>query len=851
MLYFDHNLVNRPTFFEGREVKSDIEQLLRFMDLSGLERAQSDSPIESDDVSTRPTSLLENDPLLDEVKDALLNISNGLCAFCEGEKPNIQVYRLRPDYEAQPYKNRHLAHEYYQWLKWEWTNFYPICHDCHPNNFQKLFPVRGNRTRPSSKELEVWLNQVQKTKQHAIPRKILSRLLKEERPILFAPGQVHQYGNTFSINKDAQLLGKTNRATETIEHYNLNHQNTVERRRYVIQNRLDTIKELGPQAEFEFKSIEYGGAWYLTLKSIVTQMLKNSSVTGRAYLGDIQKTVSKLYNDVVWENFDTFVDERFIEYESITSNKNTETLIELSSEYEKGRSETLRHIQYSRHQPRLENISIKNFKSLQSINIDLSESEIETESDLLQSRKKDRRSPCLLMLGENATGKSSLLEAVTLAAIPKTDFEYLQKEISLKEKHQILNPKFLGSPEKKIPEFSKVELTFKSKDGDKEQRSLEINKDGFHHSVDSDSENFLIFAYGAHRLFGQTENRRPEQTYDGVITLFRNDVMTIDPEAWLIELDTKDPQSRDVIARALRFVIQLDGEFQNIEVQKDNDNKKFCQINLKRSRNIVLKDSIEEHVAHKTEDYIVPTPLKYVSSGYRVIIALICDVFKGIMDRLQIDAELARKVPVLILIDEIEAHLHPRWKLEIISGLRRALPAATFVMSSHDPLCIRGMKNGEVVVFNRFFNDITQGADLEELQTREMVEIIKEFPDFQTLTIEQILTSDLFQLYSPDDRRIEKEFSNIAQLLEREKSNSLKAAENAVLKTFRKQINKSLPIGMTEAERVVQEAVADYLALRRDSNHGQRTEARKKAKEKILQRLKEVAGDVNVPNERS
>ena len=204
---------------------------------------------------------------------------------------------------------------------------------------------------------------------------------------------------------------------------------------------------------------------------------------------------------------------------------------------------------------------------------------------------------------------------------------------------------------------------------------------------------------------------------------------------------------------------------------------------------------------------------------------------------MKITPALAREVPVLIMIDEIEAHLHPRWKLEIVSGLRKALPHASFIMSSHDPLCIRGMEQGEVTVFNRYYRPRNN-----EGFTREYVETISQFPIFENMTIEQLLTSDLFQLYSPDDRRVEAKFGNIIQLLEKEKEKKLIDDEKEVLETFRDEIDEALPVGLGEAGRLVQEAVAEFLALRRGPKKDANVK-RKEAKEKILAILKDLAGD--------
>ena len=356
----------------------------------------------------------------------------------------------------------------------------------------------------------------------------------------------------------------------------------------------------------------------------------------------------------------------------------------------------------------------------------------------------------------------------------------------------------------------------------------------------------MIFAYGAHRLFGRRRSNAQNQPTKAlqddslpVITLFRNDVLLPNPEEWLTDLSSNDLNE---VVLALREVIQVDGFFSDIDVALDEKGKKYCRINIQRE---------SEGIKYPKKAKTWSTPFTHVSSGYRVVIALICDVLKGVMEQLHEISEssedeiepniaLARKLPILVLIDEVEAHLHPRWKLEIVSGLRRALPKAIFIMTSHDPLCIRGMDNGEVVVFNRIYDAKASGTAM-----KESVEVIDNFPDFRTMTIEQLLTSDLFQLYSADDRRLEQNFARIINGLSEEKtalSSELSSDEQKSLDAFTESINDALPIGMSEAETIVHKAVAQYLTSRRALSKTENDAAKKRAVDKIVGALGRFGG---------
>lgn len=104
----------------------------------------------------------------------------------------------------------------------------------------------------------------------------------------------------------------------------------------------------------------------------------------------------------------------------------------------------------------------------------------------------------------------------------------------------------------------------------------------------------------------------------------------------------------------------------------------------------------------------------------------------------------------IVLIDEVETHLHPRWKMRVMTALREAMPRVQFICTTHDPLCLRGMKNGEVRLLQRDSN--------------HEIQIYSDLPDITTLRIEQILSSDYFGLSSTEDPEQDYIIRRLAEL---------------------------------------------------------------------------------------
>ncbi len=67
-----------------------------------------------------------------------------------------------------------------------------------------------------------------------------------------------------------------------------------------------------------------------------------------------------------------------------------------------------------------------------------------------------------------------------------------------------------------------------------------------------------------------------------------------------------------------------------------------------------------------------------------------------------------RKMPFVLLIDEIENHLHPTWQRRIIPALREFFPNAQIFATTHSPFVVAGLKAGQVHLLDRDEQGIVQ-----------------------------------------------------------------------------------------------------------------------------------------------
>lgn len=82
-------------------------------------------------------------------------------------------------------------------------------------------------------------------------------------------------------------------------------------------------------------------------------------------------------------------------------------------------------------------------------------------------------------------------------------------------------------------------------------------------------------------------------------------------------------------------------------------------------------------------------PFSRLSDGYRNLIAMVADIaWRAAQLNPHRGAEAAREATGMVLIDELELHLHPAWQRRVINDLLAAFPNLQFVATTHSPQII-------------------------------------------------------------------------------------------------------------------------------------------------------------------
>lgn len=666
---------------------------------------------------------------------------------------------------------------------------YPICKGCTPGN-PDYFPVLGKRaplptashlSQYESEGLGCW---------RKYPPKESSQLLD--------PCVERSFLHHFQVDhRTGELLGLSPRARVTIEHFNLNRAELVGQRadffnRYMSGLLGQALRQLRGGEDwaspneldiFDFSALAFGELWYLQCRRIALAMTVGWVSRPKLSKAGIADTFRQISRRPDLELQLGHLDAQLVAQSSRQLASDGKPLPFLPT------------------YPALKSITLENFKGIESLVLNLPH--VSKRDSVSGEEIPKPQQPALLILGENAAGKSSILEAVALGLCTET----ARAELRLPVAELPLNPELMGCENIGKCSSSSITLGFENDTS----RILSIVDGAYQQRGIRDTP--PVFAYGAFRQY--QKGIRRVSSASSIVTMFQSETLLSNPEKWLLSL--KDAEF-SMVVRALRDILSVEGEF---EVMKRDQDSKSC---------FIITSTPGSLLQHKT-------PLKLASSGYRSLLAMACDIMQGLMSR-RINPHFDSLITAqaIVLIDEVEAHLHPRWKIQIMRALRRALPNVIFIATTHDPLCLRGMNDGEVVVMHR-----VAGQNIPTTQLPIWVEQLTNLPNVTQLTVDQLLTSDFFNLASTDQPEVERQLAEIADLLSRIKvGGDISGEERSRLAVFETEISSVLPVGSTEAQRLVQEAVVEFLQRRREASAQQLIDLRVQSRQRILDILEGV-----------
>lgn len=394
-------------------------------------------------------------------------------------------------------------------------------------------------------------------------------------------------------------------------------------------------------------------------------------------------------------------------------------------------------------------IKIRNFRNIEDLTIIF--------PDVL-----DNKNPWLILLGENGAGKSSILKAIALTLMAAEK----RQELDLDAREFVRREAEEG--------YVEIQIT-----GYTEPFRLDFNKSDAQFYGNDKVLQTLFFCYGGTRLLPNKQSPpRDLNDYSRVSNLFNPFLPLINASDWLLNI----PEAQfGFSARAIKQICTKDDEKILVRVPSVNPTDVML-----RSEFLNTSDRLE-----------------VLSDGYQSIIALVSDILEIMLKHY----DLVDDSEGIILIDEIDVHLHPRWKIEIVSLLRKVFPRVQFIVTTHDPLCLLGSLPGEVHVLRRN-------------QETTMIEA-KQVDIPPGTTADQVLTGFWFGLRSTLDDDTLALLDRHRQLL-REKTPEDDTERVQLESDLRERLGSFADtsidrMAQSVAAQIMQEEIGDLTPARRDS----------------------------------
>lgn len=144
-------------------------------------------------------------------------------------------------------------------------------------------------------------------------------------------------------------------------------------------------------------------------------------------------------------------------------------------------------------------------------------------------------------------------------------------------------------------------------------------------------------------------------------------------------------------------------------------------------------------------------PFNSLSDGQRGMIALIADIARRMcLLNPQMGKDVLKNTSGIVIIDELDIHLHPAWQRTIVPALRAAFPKVQFIAASHSPQIIGSLQPEEVILLNdgdASHPRVTYGLDSSGV-LEEVMGVAKRDPE---------VAADLSELFSTlEDNNLEK-----------------------------------------------------------------------------------------------
>ncbi|MEW6219832.1 MAG: AAA family ATPase [Thermodesulfobacteriota bacterium] len=238
----------------------------------------------------------------------------------------------------------------------------------------------------------------------------------------------------------------------------------------------------------------------------------------------------------------------------------------------------------------------------------------------------------------------------------------------------------------------------------------------------ADARGWFSCGYGPfRRIFGASPEATRQMvapTTERFVTMFQEAASLAEVDQWLRSLKHKTLESRTAERQQLALLLRI---------LRDDLLPNRIRVRRVDSDGLWLRDRNG-----------IQLPWGEMSDGYRAALALLADIIRHLITaygveglaRQEADGRLRIQRSGVVLIDEVDAHLHPEWQRRIGFWLKERFPKIQFLVTTHSPIiCQAADSNGLFVLPEPGGSDAPRPLTREEYQR-----VISSRPDTILLT---------------------------------------------------------------------------------------------------------------------
>jgi len=341
---------------------------------------------------------------------------------------------------------------------------------------------------------------------------------------------------------------------------------------------------------------------------------------------------------------------------------------------------------------RVERLYLENFRNFKSLDIQFPDSDI------------------IVLIGSNGSGKTTILDAIGFCLAHQSgqltsqkDEYYIESSLS---KNDIKNGEIKTIIKSDLfYNGSKIQIT-ESKEIDQNGVGFEITPNNYFSEIrkqlilNNSSVNLpLLVYYRANRTSIIENDLKPNIYYNKRLEGYQFSFNSIKSsfnlfESWFLHLENIENEGK-VNNKDFNF------EFQGLKIIRHALTEFMSRINNANYFN--LRGVRSEHSGNgflaiqKGETVL---KLAQLSMGEKMLLYIVSDIARRLVILNDFD-NLSLFKDGVVLIDELELHLHPEWQRRIVNALRKTFPGIQFIVTTHSPQILSNLTDHEIVVLKK------------------------------------------------------------------------------------------------------------------------------------------------------